>query len=86
MQLHVVDSRCDRDPNRTAPAAHIEDNGAGPRGGNSLIDEELGAPPGYENAGLHRDPRATKLCPAEDLLERKARHSAINHRLEIGWI
>jgi hypothetical protein len=47
--------------------------------GGGPADQELGAAARYEDAGIHRDPQAAELGPAENVLERLAGGPPIHH-------
>ena len=48
-----------------------------------LVDEQLGAVPGHEHAGLHHHPDAAERRPPDDVLQRLAGHPPPDHRLEL---
>ena len=73
---------------RAGTAAEVDHDGGSPRDAGreprGLGGEELGAAPRHEHAGLHHDPQAGELGPAEHLLEGLARHAARDEVLELA--
>ena len=95
VQLDPVQGRDQRGAHRARAAAQVDDDGswpgedlAGVAGGTAgeggLADEELGAAAGYEDPGVHGDPQAAELRPAEDVFEGQAGDPPVHHGGEVG--
>lgn len=74
-----------REAERAGAAAQIDDH----RGGRASqrsggLDEELAAAPRHEHPGIHEDPQAAELRPADHLLERQPAGSLLHQRVELG--
>ena len=85
VQLDLAEGRGERHTERPRATAQVHDDGPGLSGGrlagegNGLADQELGAAAGHEDAGVHGDPQAAELRPAEDVLERLAGGPPVQH-------
>ena len=64
---------------RARAATQVNDNGTWPGQGGGLVDEELGAAARDEDTGVHGDPQAAELRPAEEVFEGHAGGSPIHH-------
>lgn len=85
MQLDLAYRRSDSEADGTCAAAEVNNDRSQSGGRSGLLDEELGPAARDEDAGIYGDAQAAELCPAEDVLERKAGHSSVNHVVEVGW-
>ena len=52
--------------------------------GGRLVDYEFSAHARHEDPGVHGDPQAAELRPAEDVFERQPGDSPVHHDLELG--
>src|SRR5215472_6807614 len=70
----------------SAAAAKVEHDRARRRQRRRLRDQELGADPGYEHAGLDRDPQAAELRPPEHVLERQPGLPLADHGVKLDLV
>jgi len=79
VHLGLVHGRDQRGAYRARATAQVDDDIAGTGESGGLPDEELGAATRDEDPGLHGDPQAAELRPAEDVLQGQASGSPVNH-------
>ena len=84
MQLDPLQRRDQRGAHRARAAAEVDDDSSRPGEAGGLTDEELGADAGDEHAVVDDDPQAAELGPAENVFERQAGHSPVDHGGEVG--
>ncbi|GAA1274227.1 hypothetical protein GCM10009589_30660 [Arthrobacter pascens] len=86
MQLNILCHRSQGSTHSTRAAAKVHDHGAS-RGHRRrfhtqelrcFTDQQFRTTAGHENPGFHSDSKSAELCPAQNMLQRKASNPLIN--------